>query len=109
MGFFIRTIWLSFSVLLFVGCDEPKKSTEETITSFEIRKNIIYVDDEHCKEVALFYHNILGIPFKKNEEDYKWVEFETGPSKLCIHHNNKRLKPYEGGIINIVFYEHPFE
>jgi len=74
------------------------------MTGFELRKNIIYADDEQCEELALFYHEMLGIPYMKNGEDYKWVEFETGGCKLCIHHNNKRTKPFEGGAINIVFY-----
>ena len=101
----IRKIWLfSLSLFLLYGCCESKKDTEESITGFEIRKNIIYVEEEQCEEVALFYHDILGIPYQKNEEDYTWVEFETGSCKLCIHHNNKRVKPFEGGVIHIVFY-----
>jgi len=101
----IRTIWIfSLSLILVYGCCDSKKGTEKSITGFELRKNIIYADDEQCEELALFYHEMLGIPYLKNGEDYKWVEFETGACKLCIHHNNKRTKPFEGGAINIVFY-----
>ena len=101
----IRTIWIfSLSLFLVYGCGESKKGREKSFTGFELRKNIIYADDEQCEEVALFYHDMLGIPYLKNGEDYKWVEFETGACKLCIHHNNKRTKPFEGGAINIVFY-----
>ena len=101
----MRTIWIfSLSLFLVYGCCESKKGTEEIMTGLDIRKNIIYVEDEHCEEVALFYHDMLGISYLKNGEDYKWVEFETGACKLCIHHNNKRVKPFEGGVINIVFY-----
>jgi len=101
----IRTIWIfSLSLILVYGCCDSKKGTEEGMTGFELRKNIIYADDEQCEELALFYHEMLGIPYKKNIEEYKWVEFETGSCKLCIHHNNKRTNPFEGGVINIVFY-----
>ncbi len=101
----IRTIWIfSLSLILVHGCCDSKKGTEEGMTGFELRKNIIYADDEQCEELALFYHEMLGIPYKKNIEDYQWVEFETGSCKLCIHHNNKRTNPFEGGVINIVFY-----
>jgi len=101
----IWTIWIfSLSLLLLYGCGESKKGTEKSFTGFELRKNIIYADDEQCEELALFYHEMLGIPYLKNGEDYKWVEFETGACKLCIHHNNKRTKPFEGGAINIVLY-----
>lgn len=96
------SIWVIGLLLLF-SCSESIKDTEES-TGIELTKNIIYVDDGQCEEVALFYHDVLGISYKKNVEDYKWVEFETGASKLCIHHNNKRNKPFEGGVINIVFY-----
>ena len=97
-------MWLCLSLLVFYGCSEAKNGTEGSITTFEIRKNIIYVEDEQCEEVALFYHVILGIPYLKNGEDYKWVEFETGACKLCIHHNNKGMKMPSNGSTHIVFY-----
>ncbi len=101
----IRIVWFfSLALFLILGCSETNKNADEKIAGFELSKNIIYVEDEQCEEVALFYHDLLGIPFKKNTEEYRWVEFETGRCKLCIHHNNKRDRPFEGGVINIVFY-----
>ncbi len=101
----IRIVWFfTLALFLIYGCSETKKNTDEKIAGFELSKNIIYADDEKCEEVALFYHDLLGIPYKKNVEEYRWVEFETGSSKLCIHHNNKRDRPFDGGVINIVFY-----
>ena len=101
----IRAIWIfSLSLILVYGCCDSKKGTEEGMTGFELRKNIIYADDEQCEELALFYHEMLGIPYLKNGEDYKWVEFETGACKLCIHHNNKGMKMPMSGTTHIVFY-----
>ena len=71
----------------------------------EIRKNILYVEDEKCKEVALFYHEMIGIPYNNEiTDDYSWVEFKTGNTKLCIHHNNKGMKMPKSGSNHIVFY-----
>ncbi len=73
--------------------------------STEIRKNIIYVEDEKCKEVALFYHNMIGIPYNNEiTDDYSWVEFKTGTTKLCIHNNNKGMDMPKSGSTHIVFY-----
>ncbi len=101
----VQIIWI-LSTILFVmnGCSESGKDTEENRYGFEISKNIIYVEQEKCEEVALFYHEMLGIPYKKNLEDYAWVEFETGSCKLCIHSNNKGMEMPMSGSTHIVFY-----
>ncbi len=70
----------------------------------EIRKNIMYVERERCEEVALFYHDMIGIPYDKITDDYSWVEFKTGTTKLCMHHNNKGMKMPKSGSTHIVLY-----
>ncbi len=101
----IQKVWF-FSLVLFLvsGCSETQKNADEKIRGFELSKNIIYADDEKCEEVALFYHDLLGIPYKKNVEEYRWVEFETGSCKLCLHHNNKGMEMPESGSTHLVFY-----
>ncbi len=76
------------------------------ISGAEIKKNILYVEDEHCKEVALFYHDMIGVSYRKEitDNDYKWVEFNTGTTKLCIHHNNKGMEMPKSGSTHIVLY-----
>ncbi len=82
------------------------KVINQPLTSnIEIRKNILYVEEEKCKEVALFYHEMIGIPYNnKITDDYFWVEFKTGNTKLCIHHNNKGIEMPKNGSTHIVFY-----
>ena len=103
MNYKITTIATLLLIVLF-AC-ESKKVSKDTLLSVELRKTIIYAEEDQCEELTLFYHDDLNIPYTNNiNNDYSWVEFETGSCHLCIHHNNKREKAYKGGVINIVLY-----
>ena len=51
-------------------------------------KTILFPDDDMFKEVINFYHNVIGLDCINELNKFR-VEFDTGSSRICIHHNNR--------------------
>jgi len=53
----------------------------------KIEKIILFPDDNIYKEVQDFYHEIVGLEYANKPSKF-WVEFESEPIQICLHHNN---------------------
>ncbi|GEM_PF-3044630 len=52
-----------------------------------LEKIVLYPGDELFDAVRDFYHETLELEYTSEPSKY-WVEFETGGTPICMHHND---------------------
>ncbi len=66
---------------------EPKKELD-TFSNSRLKSIILFPDDNIFSETHDFYHDVIGFKYTKTKPNKWWVEFATGDTLLCLHHNN---------------------
>ncbi len=80
-------------IILITSCNlttkvvKPKKELN-TFFNSNLKKIILFPDDNIFNQTRDFYHDVIGFKYTKTKPSKWWVEFATGDTLLCLHHNN---------------------